>query len=132
MVVGLYLVCHRMAASMISIRIPTVGVGCCSLSYLIYGGLSTLPMLMQLLLNWWTGTGKHLVLRVWVRRLSGTLCMLAVGTLVFITFAAVSTGAGLLTSRSFLLSSRRMADVCPVQRRAQKLHVSRRLHRAVH
>ncbi|KAK0751960.1 hypothetical protein B0T18DRAFT_458127 [Schizothecium vesticola] len=78
------------AASMISIRIPTVGVGCRSLSYLVYGGLSTLPMLMQLALNWWSGTGKRLALRVWVRRLSDTLCMLAVGTLVFITFAAFS------------------------------------------
>lgn len=85
------------AASMISIRIPTVGVGCRSLSYLIYGGLSTLPMLMQLFLNWSTGTGKHLVLRAWVRRLSDMLCFLAVGTLVFITFAAVSTYWGWLT-----------------------------------
>lgn len=99
--VGHALVCHRIGRNRCGVddlnQDPNFrrGLPLSVVSHL--RGPQHLPMLMQLLLNWWTGTGKHLMLRVWVRRLSDTLCFLAVGTLVFVTFAAVSTYWGWLT-----------------------------------
>ncbi|KAM7201779.1 hypothetical protein V8F20_004740 [Naviculisporaceae sp. PSN 640] len=93
-------------ALMISYNIPTVGIGCRSGSYLVYGGLSTVP--------WVAHVYRYLVLgpshggsqsastrKGWIRRLGewvgmildalSAFCMLmAVPCLIFITFAAFS------------------------------------------
>lgn len=70
-------------AVMISYNIPTVGVGCRSMSYLIYCGLSTLPWLINVF-PWRKPPG---LLRKVVCHI---FCGLSTLSLVFITFAAVS------------------------------------------
>lgn len=70
-------------ALMISYNIPTVGIGCRSASYLIYGVLSSLPWLIHLLpLFDDPGTKRKMLCHF--------LCFLSTLTLCFITFAAVS------------------------------------------
>lgn len=82
----------------ISYNIPTVGIGCRSASYLVYGALSTIPWFAHVYRylgpqaerrkGWWRKLG-----RIAGRLLDGMswFCMLfSVPCLVFITFAAVS------------------------------------------
>jgi hypothetical protein len=70
-------------AFMISYNVPTVGIGCRSMSYLIYGGLSTLPWIIQLL-PWFKHPGAKRKAACYLICLLSTLC------LIFVTFAAVS------------------------------------------
>jgi hypothetical protein len=70
-------------AFMTSYNVPTVGLGCRSLSYLIYGGLSTLPWILHLL-PWFKHPGVKRKGACYLISLLSTLC------LIFITFAAVS------------------------------------------
>ena len=73
-------------AFMISYNIPTVGVGCRSGSYLIYGGLSTMPWLINAL----PSSGNPGDPGKWRKRVSMGFCMLSTLWLHFILFAAVS------------------------------------------
>lgn len=68
---------------MLSYNVPTVGIGCRSASYLIYGILCTLPWVLQLLPGFRTprATRKGLVFAI---------CTLSTLVLIFINFAAVS------------------------------------------
>lgn len=70
-------------AFMASYNIPTVGIGCRSASYLVYGCLSSLPWLIHLL-PWLGGPGTK---RKVICNFFSLLSML---TLCFIIFAAVS------------------------------------------
>jgi heme O synthase-like polyprenyltransferase len=70
-------------AFMTSYTVPTVGIGCRSMSYLIYGGLSTLPWIIQFL----PGSRHPGYMRKAVHHF---ICSLSTLCLIFITFAAVS------------------------------------------
>jgi hypothetical protein len=70
-------------AFMISYNVPTVGIGCRSMSYIIYGGLSTLPWIIHLLPGF-----KHPGVKR--RAACYLICLLSTLCLIFITFAAVS------------------------------------------
>jgi hypothetical protein len=70
-------------AFMTSYNVPTVGLGCRSISYLIYGGLSTLPWIIHLL-PWFKHPGAKRKGACYLICLLSTLCF------TFITFAAVS------------------------------------------
>lgn len=72
-------------AFMISFNIPTVGIGCRSLSYLIYGGLSSFPWMIHLLPSFGGSIVKN-----GLRWLSTLFTLLSTGVLCFIIFAAVS------------------------------------------
>jgi hypothetical protein len=72
-------------AFVVSYNIPTVGLGCRATSYLIYGGMSTLPWLIHLLPGF-ARPGKYR------KAFCHFLCLLSTLTLFFITFAAVSIG----------------------------------------
>jgi len=70
-------------AFMTSYNVPTVGIGCRSMSYLIYGGLSTLPWIIQFL-PWFRHPG------VKRKAVCHFICLLSTLCLIFVTFAAVS------------------------------------------
>jgi len=70
-------------ALMISYNVPTVGIGCRSMSYIVYGGLSTLPWIINL----FPGLRNPGVKR---RAVCYFICLLSMLSLIFITFAAVS------------------------------------------
>jgi len=70
-------------AFMTSYNVPTVGIGCRSMSYLIYGGLSTLPWIIQFLPGFRHPDVKR-------KAVCHVICLLSTLWLVFITFAAVS------------------------------------------
>lgn len=70
-------------AFMLSHNVPTVGIGCRSMSYIIYGGLSTLPWIIHLLPGF-----KHPGVK---RKVACYLiCLLSTLCLIVITFATVS------------------------------------------
>jgi hypothetical protein len=71
-------------ALMTSYNIPTVGVGCRSMSYIIYGSLSTLPWIIHLL-PWFKHPGRKRKAACYFICLLSTLC------LILIIFAAVSS-----------------------------------------
>ncbi|KAH8587272.1 hypothetical protein B0O99DRAFT_694636 [Bisporella sp. PMI_857] len=73
-------------AFMISYNIPTVGVGCRSGSYLIYGCLSTIPWLINAL----PSSGNPGNPSKWRKRVTMGFCMLSTLWLLFILFAAFS------------------------------------------
>jgi hypothetical protein len=70
-------------AFMTSYHVPTIGIGCRSMSYLIYGGLSTLPWIMHLF-PCFKDPG--------IKRKAACLLISVLSTLflTFISFAAVS------------------------------------------
>ncbi|KAH6869418.1 hypothetical protein B0T10DRAFT_533871 [Thelonectria olida] len=70
-------------AFMISYNIPTVGIGCRSASYLVYGCLSSLSWLIHLL-PWFGSPGTKR------KAVCHFLCLLSTLTLFFIIFAAFS------------------------------------------
>lgn len=70
-------------AFMTSYNVPTIGIGCRSMSYLIYGSLSTLPWIIQL----FPGL-KHPGVKS--NTVCYLICLLSTLCLIFITFAAVS------------------------------------------
>lgn len=70
-------------AFMLSYNVPTVGIGCRSMSYIIYGGLSTLPWIIHLFPGFKNPGVKR-------KTLCYMICCLSTFCLIFITFAAVS------------------------------------------
>lgn len=69
-------------AFMTSYNVPTIGIGCRSMSYLIYGGLSSIPWMIQFL-PWFRQPGTKR------KALCHGFCVLSTFCLLFITFAAV-------------------------------------------